>query len=283
VLVAGREATRRCNLKFAPPGVQSRPTSAHHGVVALADDDDGFPSRREPSSDDLLHVVVPDDLRELDAEVQAYRRELEAARRLERRQRWRHRFVPRWARGGLPSPIFTAVLLVIATTGLLLSVFAPVTQERQRSTPISALANPKTPTGTVHGLLPDVQLVSDSNPLNTRAVRPAVYILVPAGCKCVAQIHQIVNQVNEVPPPPYVLIVSRGSDTTSATLASAVDDGRGSPIGVRDVDSTLAKTYHASATAPTLLFVAGDGTLTSAPRVFHTGDRIESLLGDLHF
>ena len=75
---------------------------------------------------------------------QAYRRELEAARRLERRQRWRHRFVPRWARGGLPSPIFTAVLLVIATTGLLLSVFAPVTQERQRSTPISALANPKT-------------------------------------------------------------------------------------------------------------------------------------------
>jgi hypothetical protein len=251
--------------------------------VALADDDDAFPGRREPSSDDLLHVVVPDDLRELDAEVQAYRRELEAARRLERRQRWRHRFVPRWARGGLPSPIFTAVLLVIATTGLLLSVFAPVTQERQRSTPISALASPKTPPGTVHGLLPDVQLATDSNPLNTRAIRPAVYILVPAGCKCVAQIHQIVNQVNEVPPPPYVLIVSHGTDTTSATLAAAVDDGRGSPIGVRDVDGTLAKTYHASTTAPTLLFVAGDGTLTSSPRVFHLGDRIESLLGDLHF
>ena len=97
------------------------------------------------------------------------------------------------------------------------------------------------------------------------------------------QIRQIVDQVNEVPPPPYVLIVSHGNDTTSATLASAVDDGRGSPIGVRDVDGTLAKTYHASTTAPTLLFVAGDGTLSSSPRVFHLGDRIEGLLGDLHF
>ena len=91
---------------------------------------------------------------------------------------------------------------------------------------------------------------------------------------------QIVGQVNEVPPPPYVLIVSQGTDTTSATLASAVDDGRGSPIGVRDVDGVLAKTYHASATAPTLLLVAGDGTLASAPHVFHLGDRLESLLGD---
>ncbi len=256
---------------------------AHHGSVALADDDDGFTGRYDPSSDDLLHVVVPDDLRELDAEVQAYRRELEAARRLERRQRWRLRLVPRWARGGLPSPIFTAVLLVIATTGLLLSVFAPVTQERQRSMPISALASPKTPPGTVHGLLPDVQLAAGSTTIGTRMIRPAVYILVPPGCKCVAQVRAVVEQVDEVPPPPDVLIVSQGKDTTSASLASAVDDGRGSPVGVRDVAGVLAKTYHASATAPTLLLVAGDGTLASPPHVFHTGDRLEGALGVLHF
>jgi hypothetical protein len=252
------------------------------GDVAHADDDDGFPGRFDPS-DDLLRIVIPDDLRELDAEVTAYRRELEAARRSERRRRWRHRFTPSWARGGLPSPIFTAVLLVIATTGLLLSVFAPATQERSRQTPISSLAHPRQAPGTVGGLLPDLQLVTDASPVNTRAIRPAIFILVPAGCQCVAQIRNIVGQANEVPPPPYIVIVSQGKDTTSVKLATAVDDGRGDPTGVRDVNGVLARTYHASTTAPTLLLVAGDGVLTSAPKVFHMGDRLESALSPLHF
>jgi hypothetical protein len=252
------------------------------GDVAHADDDDGFPRRFDPS-DDLLHIVVPDDLRELDAEVTAYRREIEAARRSERRQRWRHRFTPSWARGGLPSPIFTAVLLVIATTGLLLSVFAPVTQERSHQTPISSLAHPKEPPGTVKGLLPDLQLVTAADPVNTRAIRPAVFILVPAGCQCLTQIRDIVGQANEVPPAPYMVIVSQGTDTTSVKLATAVDDGRGDPTGVRDVNGVLARTYHASKTAPTLLFVGGDGVVEWAPKVFHAGDRIEDLLTPLHF
>jgi hypothetical protein len=252
------------------------------GGVALADDDDGFPGRFDPS-DDLLHVVVPDDLRELDAEVTAYRRELEAARRSERRRRLRHRVTPRWARGGLPSPIFTAVLLVIATTGLLLSVFAPVTQEHQRQTAISSLANPKQAPGTVGGLLPDVQLATDDSPINTRTIRPAVFVLVPPGCKCVAQIRDIVEQANEVPPAPYIVIVSQGKDSTSRQLAAQTGDGRGDPTGVRDVNGVLARTYHASTTDPTLLLVAGDGVLTAAPHVFHTGDRLEAALAPLHF
>lgn len=279
-------ATRRragCYLKFARPGVPSRRSWAHHGVVALADDDDGFTGRYDPSSDDLLHVVVPDDLSELDAEVQAYRRELESARRLERRQRRRDRFTPRWARGGLPSPIFTAVLLVIATTGLLLSVFAPVTQERPHSSPISALASPKTPPGTVHGLLPDIQLVADSNTFSTRSIRPAVYALIPPKCNCAQQLHLIAGQVGEVQPAPGLVIVSRGTDTASAVLANRLGQGLGDITGVRDVNGVLANTYHASATAPTLLFIAGDGTLYWRPYVFHSGDRLEGLLAPLHF
>ena len=141
--------------------------------MALADDDDGFPGRFDPS-DDLLHVVVPDDLRELDAEVVAYRRELELARRHLRRQRMWHRVTPKWARGGLPSPIFTAVLLIIATTGLLLSVFAPVTQRAQSQLTTTPLANPRQAPGTVGGLLPDVQLVADSSHISTRVIRPAI-------------------------------------------------------------------------------------------------------------
>lgn len=250
--------------------------------MAQADDDDGFPGRFDPS-DDLLHVVVPDDLRELDAEVAAYRREVEAARRQQRRQQLRHRITPGWARGGLPSPIFTAVLLVIATTGLLLSVFTPVSQEQQRQLPISTLANPRQAPGTVGGLLPDVQLVADSNHIGTRVIRPAIFILVPSGCKCAALIRQVVGQANEVPPAPYTVVVSSGKDETAGQLADSRDGGHGQALGVRDEAGVLARTYHASATAPTVLLVAGDGVLTSAPRVFRDGDRLEGTLTALHF
>jgi hypothetical protein len=251
--------------------------------VALADDDDGFPGRSDPN-EDLLHVVVPDDLHELEPEIAAYHRELEVARRQERRRRLRRRFIPRWARGGLPSPIFTAILLVVATTGLLLSVFAPVTQESQRQLPISSLANPQQAPGTVGGLLPaNVELIASGKPrIEGRAVRPAVLILVPAGCKCEALIHQVVTQVIAVQPAPYALIVSAGSDPTATTLAEAKDGANNEALGVRDPKGILAATYARSTTAPTLLFVEGDG-VTQAPRVFHDNDQLKDSLKTLHF
>lgn len=250
--------------------------------MALADDDDGLPGRFDPS-DDLLRVVAPDDLRELDAEVAAYRRELEVAKRQRRRRELRHRLTPKWARGGLPSPIFTAVLLVIATTGLLLSVFAPVTQRSQRQLSTTSLANPKQAPGTVGGLLPDVQLVGDTSRIGTRVIRPAIVVLVPAGCGCAELIREVVGQANEVPPAPYTVLVSAGKDATASKLADAKDGGRGLALGVRDEAGVLARTYHVSTTAPTLLLVAGDGVLSAPPRVFHSGDRLEDSLGALYF
>jgi hypothetical protein len=247
--------------------------------VALPDDDDGYPGRFE-RSDDLLRVVVPDDLRELDADVAAYHRELEHLRRQQRRQLFWHRFTPRWARGGLPSPVFTAVLLVVATTGLLLSVFAPVSQQSQNALNASSLAHPTQAAGTPGGLLPDVQLAADNRQIGTRVIRPAVLVLIPAKCDCAALIRQIVGQANEEPPNPYIVLVSAGSDTTAAKLADAKDGGHGVPVPVRDPKGVLARTYKASSTAPTLLFVKADG-VTSAPRTFHDGDRLESALAEI--
>jgi len=172
---------------------------------------------------------------------------------------------------------------VIASTGLLLSVFAPVTQVPQRALPISSLAHPKQPPGTKGGLLPDVELVADTQRLSTRVIRPAVLILLPPKCDCAELVRQVVGQAAEVPPAPYTVVVSAGDDTTASRLADAKDGGHGEALGVRDVKGVLARTYHASATAPTLLFVAGDGVLTASPTVFHDGDRIEGALAQLHF
>lgn len=248
--------------------------------MARADDDDGFGGRFDPS-DDLLRVVIPDDLRELDAEVAAYRRELDAVRKSERRQRRLHRFTPRWARGGLPSPIFTAVLLIIATTGLLLSVFAPVTREAQHDLPVTSLAHPAIAEGLPGGLLPETTLVADNNRLSSRGIRPAIFALMPAHCDCAALVRQIVGQANEQKPSIYVVLVSAGTDTTAAKLADASDAGNRLPIGVNDLKGKLAATYHADRSLPTLLLVRADGVLASKPIVFSDNRRLESDLTPL--
>ncbi len=86
-----------------------------------------------------------------------------------------------------------------------------------------------------------------------------------------------------MPPAPYAVVVSAGKDQTAVELADAKDGGRGLALGVQDPKGVLARTYHASPTAPTLLLVTGDGTLIMAPKVFHSGDRLESALEQLHF
>jgi hypothetical protein len=248
--------------------------------VARADDDDGFVGRFD-HSDDLLRVVVPDDLRELDEEVTAYRREQEAARRRERRRRRLHRFIPRWARGGLPSPVFTAVLLVIATTGLLLSVFAPVTREAQHQLPVTSLARPTIADGLPGGLLPEATLVADNNRLSSRSIRPAIFAIMPANCDCASLVRQIVGQANEQKPSIYVVLVSARKDTTAARLADASDAGNRWPVGVNDVTGKLAAQFQASDTVPTVLLVRADGTLATKPIVFHDGSHLESALTPL--
>jgi hypothetical protein len=247
--------------------------------VALADDDDGFAGRSD-HSDDLLHIVVPDDLRELDAEVAAYRRELEAARKQERRRRRVHRFLPKWAHSGLPSPVFTVVLLLIATTGLMLSVFAPVTRVTHQHLDghSEPLARPTVQAPSIGALLPSVELVAqDGIVVSSHELRAAVVVLLPSGCDCADLITQIIGQANELPPTVYVALVSAGTDDTAYRLANSRDAG-GGPIAVRDRAGTLAKTYGATTTGnqPTLLLVHADGTLARSPVLFTDKTRLET-------
>ena len=116
------------------------------------------------------HVVIPDDISALDAEVRALRRERRAR---DRRDRLRRLLGPR----GVAGPLVIVVLLMVAGVASLLVLFQP---RRPVTTP-APLATP----GRNDGLLPDLPVrLPDGTSRSLRSFRPAVLARAPIGCDC---------------------------------------------------------------------------------------------------
>src|SRR5664279_3377974 len=152
----------------------------------------------EPPSDryaDLppVAVDVPDDARELARDLQALQRE----RRSARRRTWVQRHLPgrRWHRYGISAPLVVTALLFVALGTTLLAVLASGRPARPTPRPLASQV-PVAP-GTEGGLLPAVPLRFVDGPRDTRAVRPAVFVLLPADCYCQAQVRTAVGAAQE--------------------------------------------------------------------------------------
>jgi hypothetical protein len=140
-------------------------------------DGDGRPPGGEPFSVD--DVVIPDDLRELDAEVRALQRE----RRAQARGAGLRRLLltRRWRQYGISGPIVICVLLVAAGMASLMLMF-PARRTVTRPAP---LATGVRPAGQEGGLVPDVMIHrADGAVLSLRDYRPAVVAVLPASCGC---------------------------------------------------------------------------------------------------
>jgi hypothetical protein len=153
----------------------------------------------EPERDDSglppVDIEVPDDARELDRDVQAYRRELRALRRHQRRSGW-HRSL---GRDGILLPLLACCLILALITGTLLTVFT-ATSERGLTGLPAAGTNSAPATG--HGsagpaagqptphivptapLPPAVITVDGHPPIQLDALHQAMLVLVPQGCEC---------------------------------------------------------------------------------------------------
>jgi hypothetical protein len=83
-----------------------------------------------------LDIQIPDDARELERDVLAYRRELRAMRRRNRLRRLAGPFAPFAARGSV-MPLLASILAVCLVAGAMLSVatFSPATPPADRTTP----------------------------------------------------------------------------------------------------------------------------------------------------
>jgi hypothetical protein len=171
----------------------------------------------EPERDDSglppVDIDVPDDARELDRDVQAYRREQRALRRQERRMRIRGPLT----RDGVVLPLLASCLVLALIAGTLLTVFTAgpggdltgaglasrPPASGSTSAPASSTASPASAapsagdslTATPSGRkLPDRDITIAGTPVLLSSLVPSVFALVPARCRCMATVRKLVSQ-----------------------------------------------------------------------------------------
>src|SRR5581483_7209510 len=142
-------------------------------------------------------VVVPDDLRALQADVDAYHREqrlLARRERIERATAWLPPFVTArlvgrfasaepvagpsvWTRLALPIAAFVGVLGAASLVLAVLLIGTPRPQPGPVAEPVAKA--PAAAVGSVGGLLPDVRVTTPGGVVSVRSLRPALIALVP--------------------------------------------------------------------------------------------------------
>jgi hypothetical protein len=206
------------------------------------------------------HVVVPDDLRDLQAEIDAYHRERRAERRA-RRWGWLTGTAT-WQRWSFPLGMLTGALALAALVFVLLAVESgPPPHHRIAASP---LGTPPAAAGTKGGLLPELTLSSRPSGSSgatlraTRDLRPAVVALLPLSCRCTDLIDILATQAAKVGVPLHV-VAPAPIDAEVSALAGRM------PLQTWfDASGTLARTY--AATGVTVLVVDPDGVVASITR-----------------
>lgn len=158
----------------------------------------------EPERDDTglppVDIEIPDDARDLDRDVQAYRRELRAVRRRERRRRW-HRSL---GKEGVVLPLLACCLILALITGTLLTVFTATSNRSITGLPVTS-APSRTPEAEIVPIqtLPDAPIfVSGSIPVDQ--LDQAMVMLVPAGCGCAGTFRWLAGVASKAGVPAYV-------------------------------------------------------------------------------
>ena len=149
----------------------------------------------EPERDDYglppVDIEIPDDARELERDIQAYRREL----RMQRRHRLARRLGGPLTRDGMVLPLLASCLALTLLAGTLLTMFTARRAVPSTLQTTSAPRQTQPPVGQTGGLLPAASVTVGGDQIRAlRDFRPSVLALVPAGCRCVAAARQLSAQ-----------------------------------------------------------------------------------------
>lgn len=211
-------------------------------------------------------VVVPDDIRSLQAEIDAYHREVRADRRRRRRERLAGALL--WRQWSFPLGVLVGVLALAATVVTLLAVDGVARPGHPRAVPLAA---PTLAPGHVGGLLPTAGLTTTAGAhIGARTLRPALVVLLPAHCDCVTLLDSLAAQAAEVQV--QLVIVGVGSrDAEVAALPGQLHHGP--VIAAYDDAGTLVSSFHASGV--TALVVQRDGVVSYVQSDLTPSSRLE--------
>jgi hypothetical protein len=239
----------------------------------------------EPERDDSglppVDIVVPDDARELDRDVQAYRRELRALRRQQRRMRWHGPLT----RDGVILPLLASCLVLALIAGTLLTFFtarpggepaagrppvapAPPSSAHPSSAHPSSSGQPDSPpvTASAQRLPARLDIKVDGQTVPAKLLTGRVFALVPADCSCGKVLTELADQAAAADVPLYLVGGAGLAPVTEVADLAGQEQAQSLPVA-DDVDGTLARTYlttgQASAgRAPSALLVATDGRVS---------------------
>jgi len=222
----------------------------------------------EPGRDDgslpPVNIVIPDDARELDRDVLAYRREQRAQRR---QQRILRLFGPLRRRGvgghAAILPLIATCVALSMLAGAMLSVVtitpasAPTVSPPRAAASVPASARALSPATSAAGLtkLPAGTVQLDSRAVPVRSLVSSALALIPAGCTCGPALRRLAAQTAAA----HVHLYFVASGAATAQLASLTRQyGGGAAAPVYDTGSLLDGTYHPAGL--TVLLVYRDAT-----------------------
>lgn len=199
----------------------------------------------EPGRDDgslpPLNIVIPDDARELDRDVIAYRRELRAKRRRQRLLRLLRPFNKAGLGGQVTIvPLIAACLAMTLVGGALLSVVT--------MSPAAAPTLGGQPTLTT---LPAGSVQLDGHSVPARSLTSSAIALLPASCQCGPALERLADQAAAA----HVKVYFAGSGTAIPQLplyTTRFGDGRAESVA--DTDGVLTTASHPAGFTVLLVF-----------------------------
>lgn len=246
----------------------------------------GNPIEPPSGSEDFSHAFhVPDDARELDRDVEAWRREERWARRRQRLERlaflaiplprrWRQRHGQRDKRG-VAVPV---IALIVVAVGLFSATATLVTT---RATPPTRppvplkLATPTATPGAVGGLLPDATLTTATGATSARDLRPGVVGIVTPGCDCGPAVDALARRAATSALPLYLV----GSPAQRADLDKLLAVSPPNVHALIDTNGAFAAAY--APVGLTVVPVHADGVTTAAIRDFTPQTSLGPVLASL--
>jgi hypothetical protein len=230
----------------------------------------------EPGRDDgslpPVNIVIPDDARELDRDVLAYRRELRAQRRRQRLMRLFRPFARRELGGH-------AAILPLVATCVALSMLAGAMLSVVTISPASAPTLSRPPVASAEPAdltsLPSGTVQLEGRAVPVRSLVSSALALVSADCGCGPALRRLARQAAAA----HVGLYFVGSGAAIPQLATLTAQyGAGAAAAVYDTGNILGARYHPAGV--TVLLVYSDATARirrNLPPTFQLGPALQEL------